>query len=115
MPSTLVITISPIPPDIPKYGRTQWRHWTDQDGNCRNARQETLAAASVVAITLETSKGCRVASGQWRDAHTGLTKDVPDAVDIDHLVPLQAAVKIAYPIGDAGGVVRSRASGSPRA
>ena len=91
IPAILVITISPIPPDIPKYNRTQWRQWTDQDGNCQNARQETLAAESVAPVTFETPAECRATSGQWRDPYTGRREGVPNAVDIDHLVPLQNA------------------------
>ena len=87
----LVITISPIPPGIPEYDRTQWPHWTDPDGDCRNARQETLAAESVVPVTFETPAECRVASGEWRDPYTGIHEDDPRTVDIDHLVPLENA------------------------
>ena len=30
--TTLVITVAPIPADIPEYDRSQWKHWTDQMG-----------------------------------------------------------------------------------
>ena len=91
LPTTLVITISPIPPNIPDFDWTQWPHWTDQDGNCRNARQETLAAESVVPVTFETPDECRVASGEWRDPYTGIHEDDPRVLDVDHLVPLENA------------------------
>ena len=32
--TTLVITIAPIPADIPKYERKDWKHWEDHDGDC---------------------------------------------------------------------------------
>ena len=94
MPSAttiMVIDISPIPPGIPEYDRIQWPHWTDQDGNCQNARQETLAAESVAPVTFETPEECRVANGEWQDPYTGVLVDDPHAVDIDHLVPLENA------------------------
>ena len=38
----LATTISPIPADIPKYARGNWKHWVDEDGDCQDARQEVL-------------------------------------------------------------------------
>ncbi len=43
----------------------------------------------MVRGTFETPGECRVASGRWRDPYTGLSEDVPNAVDIDYLVPLE--------------------------
>ena len=42
--TTLVITIAPIPDDIPEYDRSDWRHWVDEDGDCQDARQEVRRA-----------------------------------------------------------------------
>ena len=85
----LVINISPIPPNVPDFDRIQWPHWTGQDEDCRNARQETLAAESVAPVAFETSKRCGVASGEWRAPYTGIHEDYPSALDVDHLVPLK--------------------------
>ena len=80
----LVITISSIPTNIPEYDRPQWPDWTDEDGDCQNARQHTLAAESVVPVTFETAKNCRVATGQWRGPYTGVHEYDPHIVAVDH-------------------------------
>ena len=36
--TTLVITVAAIPDDIPEYDRSDWRYWTDEDGDCQDAR-----------------------------------------------------------------------------
>lgn len=75
----------------PEYERAAWEHWTDEDGDCQDARQEVLIAESRVAVTFETSAQCRVASGSWFDQYSGETLTRPSDVDIDHLVPLENA------------------------
>ena len=32
-----VIRVAPIPPDIPEYDHSQWKHWRDADGDCSSA------------------------------------------------------------------------------
>ena len=39
---TLTITVAEIPADIPDYDRGEWKHWTDADRDCQDARQEVL-------------------------------------------------------------------------
>ena len=91
-PSTaLVITIARIPADIPEYDRSDWRHWVDEDGDCRDARQEVLVEESLDEVTFETDRGCRVATGRWYGAFTGVYTGDPGDLDIDHLVPLKNA------------------------
>ena len=63
--NTLVITVAAIPADIPDYHRSDWRHWVDEDGDCLDARQEVLVAESLVAVTFESDRECRVETGQW--------------------------------------------------
>ena len=50
--TTLVITVAPIPADIPDYDRSDWRHWTDEDGDCQDARQEVLIAESLGSVDI---------------------------------------------------------------
>ena len=33
---TTVILVAPVPPDIPEYDHSQWKHWGDADGDCQD-------------------------------------------------------------------------------
>ena len=89
--TTLTIIVAEVPDDIPEYDRSQWRHWTDEDGDCQDTRQEVLVAESLVEVSFETDRKCRVATGRWYGAFTGAFVEEPGALDIDHLVPLKSA------------------------
>ena len=89
--TTLAITVAPIPTDIAEYNRSQWKHWTDEDGDCQDARQEALISESLVEVTFESERNCRVETGRWYGAFTGAYVEVPGDLDIDHLVPLKHA------------------------
>ena len=88
---TLTMTVAPIPSDIPEYSRSQWKHWADEDGDCQDARQEVLIAESLVEVTFEPDKTCRVETGRWYGAFTGTYVELPGDLDVDHLVPLKNA------------------------
>ena len=81
--TTLVINVAPIPADIPEYDRGDWKHWVDSDGDCQDARQEVLVAESLEQVTFETDRGCRVETGQWYGAFTGVYTGDPGDLDID--------------------------------
>ena len=89
--SSLAIAVAPIPADIPEYSRAQWKHWIDEDGDCQDARQEVLISESLVDVAFDSERGCRVETGRWYDAFTGIYVDSPGELDIDHLVPLKNA------------------------
>ena len=89
--TTLVITVAEVPADIPDYDRSDWRHWTDEDGDCQDARQEVLIAESLEAVTYETDRECRVETGQWWAPHLGHHLGNPSHLDVDHHVPLRNA------------------------
>ena len=89
--STLTITVAPVPEGIPEYDRGDWRHWVDADGDCQDARQEVLIAESLVSVTFETDRKCRVETGRWYGAFTAVYADDPGDLDIDHMVPLKNA------------------------
>ena len=89
--TTLTITVAPIPAGIPEYDRSDWRHWIDEDGDCQDARHEVLIAESLVEVTFETDRQCRVEAGRWYGAFTGVYVDDPGDLDIDHMVPLKNA------------------------
>ena len=91
IPSTLVITVAEIPVGIPDYSRSEWKHWTDEDGDCQDARQEVLIAESLETVTYETDRECRVETGQWWAPHLGHHLGNPSHLDVDHHVPLKNA------------------------
>lgn len=72
----------------PDYNRKDWRHWSDEDGDCQNTRHEVLIAASVVQVTFKTGKQCLVDTGKWLDPFSGKTFTDAKKLDIDHFVPL---------------------------
>ena len=41
-PLVFAVTISPVPAGLPEYDRRNWKHWTDADGDCQDARKEVL-------------------------------------------------------------------------
>ena len=89
--TTLVITIAPIPADIPAYDRSDWKHWVDDDGDCQDARQEVLIEESLDEVTFETDEQCRVETGRWWAPHLGHHLGNPSHIDVDHHVPLKNA------------------------
>lgn len=85
------LDVREVPADLPAYDRDDWPHWSDEDGDCQDARQETLIAESATPVRFKTDKRCRVDSGLWKDPYTGLTVDDPGELDVDHVVPLANA------------------------
>ena len=63
----------------------------DEDRDCQDARQEVLLAESLVAVTFETDRKCRVVTGQWWAPHLGHHLENPSHIDVDHHVPLKNA------------------------
>ena len=89
--TTLIITVAEIPADLPEYDRDEWKHWTDEDGDCQDARQEVLIAESLEPVTYETDRQCRVEAGRWWAPHLGHHLGNPGHIDVDHHVPLKNA------------------------
>ena len=89
--TTLVITIAEVPAGIPEYNRSEWRNWTDEDGDCQDSRQEVLIAESLVEVTYEDDRQCRVEAGKWWAPHLGHHLENPAHLDVDHHVPLRNA------------------------
>ena len=88
---TLTVSVAPAPRDIPEYNRRDWRHWTDADRDCQDARQEVLIAESQSAVAYEAGDECRVEGGDWFGAYTGESFTDPGDLDVDHMVPLANA------------------------
>ena len=89
--TTLVITVAEVPAGIPEYDRGEWRHWTDEDGDCQDARQEVLITESLEPVTYEDDRQCRVEAGKWWAPHLGHHLENPGHIDVDHHVPLKNA------------------------
>nr|WP_231871166.1 HNH endonuclease family protein [Halioglobus sp. HI00S01] len=80
------------------YNREDWRHWIDDDGDCQDARAETLIAASITPVQFNNpSRSCTVRSGRWADPYSGQILSDARGIDIDHVVPL------AWASGHGGG------------
>ena len=85
------LTIRGVPGDLPKYDRDDWRQWVDDDGDCQNARHETLVEESRIAVTFTDEERCSVATGEWLDPFTGDILTSARDLDVDHMVPLSNA------------------------
>ena len=68
------------------YDRDKFRHWIDADGDCRDTRDEVLAAESKVAVS-----GCDIRVGKWRSYYDRKVVKYATNLDIDHMVPLAEA------------------------
>lgn len=86
----LVLLIAPPAALAQEYDRSAWRHWTDEDRDCQDTRQEVLIEESLIPPTLD-ERGCRVVAGLWYDLYTGAVITDPALLDVDHFVPLRSA------------------------
>ena len=73
------------------YDRAKFKHWTDANGDCQDARAEVLITESKVAPTFTTARRCTVAKGRWYSPYDGATWTLASDVDIDHRVALKEA------------------------
>ena len=87
----LSIAVAPVTENVPDYDRGEWSHWSDDDGDCQDARQEALIAESETPVVYVNEDKCRVASGFWDGPYTGEVFTDPGDLDIDHMVPLANA------------------------
>ena len=87
----LMLKISEIPADLPKYDRDDWKHWTDDDKDCQNTRHEVLIQESLNQVTFKTDKQCQVSAGEWLDPYTVTVVRDATKLDVDHMVPLKNA------------------------
>ncbi len=71
------------------YDRDEYsgRGYRDADGDCINARHETLIDESRSSVMM-TASGCSVSTGRWVDPYDGAIYTSASSVQIDHVVPL---------------------------
>lgn len=82
-----------IAKEIPKYERKYFKHWNDENRDCRNKRAEILKQRSLVEVTYRTSRRgeCTVKTGKRNDYYFAEVQTMANQVDIDHIVPLKEA------------------------
>ena len=85
------LAVAEIPDGLPPYDRSDWRHWIDADGDCRDTRAEVLIEESTEPVAFATPSGCRVTSGHWIALYTGSVVVDAGNLDVDHMVPLKNA------------------------
>ncbi len=71
------------------YNRSNWSHWSDDDGNCINVRHEVLISESIEEVVMDGN--CKVKSGEWYDPYTNDKFTESKDLDVDHMVPLSEA------------------------
>ena len=74
---------------IPKYNRSEWNHWSDDDGDCINTRHEVLISESTKDLIMKDK--CNVATGNWIGLFTNQIIKEAKLLDVDHMVPLANA------------------------
>lgn len=75
---------------MPKYDRSQYKHWTRKDGLSVRDRvliEESLSDTKFNNCGDESS----YMSGEWKGLYSGATFYCSNEIDIDHLVPLKEA------------------------
>lgn len=72
------------------YNRNLFRHWSDDDGDSCNTREEVLIAESRTQAQVD-AYGCKVIAGDWFSEYDGVMHTDPSDLDIDHFVPLKEA------------------------
>lgn len=87
----LLLALSPAQIHAQEYKRSDWRHWSDFDRDCRDTRAETLIASSMAGVIFVDDKACTVLSGIWFDPYTGKLFTIARSLDLDHVIPLHYA------------------------
>ena len=82
------MTVSAVPATLPDYDRNDWKHWSDADRDCQDARNEVLIAESRTKVAYRTDRKCRVAAGEWLAPYSNTIVTDPGRLDVDHMVPL---------------------------
>ena len=81
--TVLRVTVSAVPATLPDYDRQDWKHWTDADRDCQDARNEVLIAESQTRVAYRTDRKCRVAAGEWLALYSNTIVTDPGKLDVD--------------------------------
>jgi len=87
--NALLDTITVAEPKDVDYVRSEWKHWSDLDGNGCDSREDALVKAGTAVTT--DPKTCKVLTGTWIEQYAGETYTDPSKMDLDHVVPLSWA------------------------
>lgn len=69
------------------YSRDRFKHWISQGGGC-DTRDVVLKRD---ASSIQVGADCAIAGGSWVSPYDGRPESDPQAMDIDHMVPLANA------------------------
>lgn len=69
------------------YSRDRFPHWTQHENGC-NTRELVLKRDGT---DVKTGANCKVTGGHWVSPYDNKPTNDPDALDIDHMVPLANA------------------------
>ena len=72
-----------------KDSRTNFKHWTDADGDGCDTRQEVLITERVSGSG-PTNRSCTF-TGSWKSKYDGATTTNSSSFDVDHMIPLAEA------------------------
>lgn len=72
------------------YNRSQYKHWSDLDGNGCSTREDVLIAESRTNAQVD-AYGCKVIAGDWYSPYDNKFYSDPADIDIDHVVALKEA------------------------
>lgn len=88
-PSAALATLNGITVANPKtveYVRSQWKHWSDLDGNGCDTREDILISSG--KDVKRDPSTCKIISGTWVEPYSNKTFTDSSKMDIDHVVPL---------------------------
>jgi hypothetical protein len=72
-----------------EYARSDWKHWSDLDGNGCDSREDTLIKSGT-SVTSDPGT-CKITGGSWVEPYANSTITDSSKIDIDHVVALSWA------------------------
>ncbi len=69
-----------------EYNRSCYKHWTDDDRDGQNTREEALERESLVPVTY--NEAGKIIAGLWLSTYDGTIHTEPGTLDLDHIIAL---------------------------